>query len=266
MLSKRLIPPLLISLVAITGLAQSQEPTVRITLSQPTAREGDRITAAVVVENALDVGGANVGIHVDEQCLRIVGRQMGDYLPGEAQDGGFVASQEQSEHDTRVSLGLLDPTRLASREGTLYEVELVVTCSSGIAPIEIVTAELSAYPGGRFERANLVLHRESEGNLTLVNAEVEILAQVTPTDVPTATSTPTPVPTATPTVTPSVTPEPTATPTGEPSPVPMATPRASAGDDGESVVPQVAAAIGCTALFLLGMGLWVVRRTVREAL
>jgi hypothetical protein len=262
---KYLIPTLLFWLLTDAALAQSQ-PTVRITLSQPSAREGDRITAAVVIEDAEHVGGADVGIRVDDGCLRIVGRPLGDFLPSETADGGFVSFQEQRDHDARVVIGILDPTRLANGEGTLYEVELLVTCTSGVATIEIVTADLSSYPGGRVERANLVSHRVSEGNLTLVNAEVEILAQVTPTDEPTATFTSTPVPTATPTATPTVTVEPTVTPTGEPSPVPSGTPQQPAGEPGESVVPQAAVAIGCTALFLLAAGFWVMRRTLREAL
>ena len=186
---------LLVSLLSVaTGVLAQSSPTVEIILSQATAQPCDIITADVMVRNAVNIGGTDVGITVDE-CLKIVERQSGDFLPTKAEDGGFSPFSELNEHDTRLAAAIIDRTKLANGDGVFFRVQLEVLCEVGEAPLSVSFAEFSAYVDPTAAEIELTGYTLGAGSVNTVDAQLTIApaAQVTevPTDVVSATATPT---------------------------------------------------------------------------
>lgn len=148
-------------------------PTVSILPSQATVHEGETFLAHVFISDATHIGGADVGIHVDDQCLRITERSTGTFLPDA--DGGFTAFSAQDDHSTRLALAITDRERLGNGSGAFFEVELLVTCASGTASLEVTFSELSAYKDPLAEEVELESYTMTAGNLHIVNAQVEIV-------------------------------------------------------------------------------------------
>ena len=191
------IAVLLVSLLSVaTGVLAQSSPTVEIILSQATAQPGDIITADVMIRNAVNVGGADVGITVDE-CLKIVERQPGDFLPTKAEEGGFSPFSELNEHDTRLAAAIIDRTKLANGDGVFFRVQLEVLCEVSEASLTVSFAEFSAYADPTATEITLVGYTLGAGTVNTTSAQLAIgaAAQVTevPTDVVSATPTPAPV-------------------------------------------------------------------------
>jgi hypothetical protein len=243
---------------ASAALAQSQ-PTVGIRVNQVTAREGDTLTAEVFIRDVAFLGRADIGIRVDEACLLIVGRTDGGFLPTNFEDGGVVTFEEQHDHDIRTAVTVIDSARLAHGEGILYEVDLLVTCPSGGAPLEVVFAELDTFRDAQAERDNMTSRSLADGSIIAADTRLEIVMEPTPTVEPTATSTPTREPTPVPTATTEPTKEPTPVPT-EPTAIPTtASQPASKGDN--SIVLAVVIPMVYLAFILLFIVFWLVRRS-----
>jgi hypothetical protein len=242
----------LIVIAARATLAQSQ-PTVGIRVNQVTAHEGDTLTAEVFIRDVAFLGRADIGIRVDEACLLIVGRTDGGFLPTTFEDGGVVTFEEQHDHDLRTAVTVIDSARLAHGEGILYEVDLLVTCPSGSAPLEVVFAELGTFRDVQAEPDAMTTRSLADGSIIAADARLEIVMEPTPTLEPTATSTPTrtPIPTRTATPTPTAVP-PTSTPTPTPQPAPQ-------GDN--SMVLLIVIPIAYLAFVLLFIVFWLVRRS-----
>jgi hypothetical protein len=252
--SRYFIAPALFLLLAIDNvLAQTNQPTVEIVVSQPSAREGDTMSAQVYIRDAVNMGSADVSIQVDEICLEIVDYKPGDFLPSTPEEGGFIGRDVGfREHDARMQMGITDRARVGNGEGLFYQVTLEVTCTSGIAALEVTAAELRFYRDVTAEQPEFDIYTTVDQSVTIVNAEVEIVDE-TPVPTPTPTFTRTPTPTITPTATRTPTPAP---PTRTPVPVPEK-PR-------DPIVSVFIAPIICIALFLLGAVILVVRRLGRE--
>lgn len=191
-----------------SGIAAAQDtPVVEIVLSQPTAQQGDTVTASVYVRNAINVGGIDIGVTVDDQCLRIVDRQPGDYFPTSDTEGAFSPFAQLNEHDTRFASALTDRTRHVSGDGVFYTVQLEVTCPEGVASLNVSYAMISTYADPNAEVISLISYAQEDGTLNVVNAQLAIGAEGQVTAV--ATSAP-----AAPTSEPGVTP---AAPTSAPA-------------------------------------------------
>ncbi len=232
-------------------MAQGNQPTVEIIVSRPTASQGDIISADVYIRDAVDMGGAEVGIRLDEECLRILDYEPGDFLPTTADEGGFIAPGGAiRDHEMQIEVGIFDRSKRATGDGILFRINLLVTCERGTAPLEVTIAELTAYRDPEAAVVEVDTYTLGKGNVTIVNAEVEIVEATAapPTATPTATYTPTP------TITPTATRTPTPAPTRPPAPE---KPR-------DPIVSVFIAPIGCVALFLLGTVFLVVRRLGRE--
>ena len=189
----------LIVLFQAASLTTAQNnPTIEIVLSQPTAQQGEVVTAEVWVRNATYVGGIDIGMVVDDTCLRIADRQPGGYLPTTEAEGAFSALSEVNDHDTRLASALSDRTKHVSGDGVFYRVRLEVTCEQGIAPLEITRAQVSTYIDPQAEIIDLINYEQDNSTLTVINAQLAIgpEGQVTavPTTVPESTSTAAPAP------------------------------------------------------------------------
>lgn len=156
------------------SLAQGGNPTVEIVLSQPTAQMGQTVTAEVYVRGAVNIAGTDVGITVDPTCLRIVDRQTGEFLPIEAEQGGFSAFSELHDHDTRLAASLLKRSRIANGDGVFFRVTLQVICESGTAPLNVVFAELTGIEDLTVENANFLVYKLDTSNVNVINTQLAI--------------------------------------------------------------------------------------------
>ncbi len=157
-------------------LAQSK-PTIEIILSQSTAHKGDHVNANVTIRDAVNIGGADIGITVDDKCLRIVKRNDGTFLPTTAESGGFSPFSELHDHDTRFATSITDRSKLGNGTAVFFSVELEVTCDQGIAPVDITFAELSAYKDPAAKEVELIAYRLSDKTVNVFNTTLEIDGQ-----------------------------------------------------------------------------------------
>jgi hypothetical protein len=224
---------------AHVAFAQSTTPTVEIVLSQPTAESGDEVTAEVYIRNAVNIGSADVGITVDDQCLRIVERTNGDFLPTNEEQGGSSPISEMNEHDTRLSVLVSDQSKLGNGDGVFFRVKMIATCQAAAAQLNVTFAELSGYDDPEADGA-LNSYTLDAGTVNIVNAELAIGAgeQITPT----ATSAPA-----------TATNAPAATSTVQPTTSPTATnaPAATNATNATSTPPDGAPTLDSTALAAL---------------
>ena len=129
------------------------------------------MTAHVIVTNVRNVAGADIGIEVGE-CLRIIGRNQGPFLPN-ASNGGFTIFSQLRDHETRLAVALLDQSKVTSSDGVFYSVEMNVLCEAGSADVAISHAELSAYDNNGPNRT-LIAYRNSDNTLGTATEQVII--------------------------------------------------------------------------------------------
>src|SRR5215212_6075936 len=136
---------ILLSLGTLSSVfAQQPKPTVAIVLNQLTAQMGDTVGMYVEVRGGVNIAGADIGIKVDPTCLKITDRQIGEYLPVEADKKGFSAFSELHDHDTRLAASLLKDGPIANGNGVFYRVKLQVICEQGNAPLDVSFVELTS--------------------------------------------------------------------------------------------------------------------------
>jgi hypothetical protein len=251
---------LLISLCLLASgeiLAQSN-PTVEITVNQKTASLGDTLTADITIRNVRNVGRAEVGIHVDETCLRVVDVEAGDFLPSTDAEGGFMDLSDFRDYDARMAVGIIERSQIANEDGVLYQAKLEVTCANGSAPVEVIFAELRAYRDPEAATVEFDIYSLTEENVNVLNTEIEIMtvSTATPTITPTATLSATPTVTRTATL--------TATPTAAPvTPTRVVTPTPPSRES-VTIMSVVIVPLTCVAVLFLFLVFWVVRRSMRE--
>jgi hypothetical protein len=188
--------------LAVTASVMAQpNPTVEIVLSQPTAQMGQTIIAEVYVRNAVNIAGADVGITVDEECLRITDRQTGEFLPTESEQGGFSAFSELNEHDTRLAASLIQRSHIANGDAVFFRATMEVTCERSTAPLNVSFVELTGIEDLEAENATFLVYTLDEGNVDTINAQLAIgpAGQVTPiatvtSEAPAVDTSATPVP------------------------------------------------------------------------
>jgi hypothetical protein len=136
---------LLLCLAPTAAILAQSNPTVEIILDQATAQQGDVVTAEVYVRNATNIGGADIGVTMDNQCLKILERLPGEFLPSTSEGGGFSPYSELNDHDTRFALAITDRSKLGNGGGVFMRLRLQVTCEQAVAALNVSFAELSAY-------------------------------------------------------------------------------------------------------------------------
>jgi hypothetical protein len=159
---------------ASATMAQEAAPSVEISLSQPTAKQGDIIAADVYIRNAVNIGGADVGITVDNQCLQIVDRQAGNFLPTASETGGYTPFSEIKNDETRLAATIIDRSKLGNGSGIFYRTLLKVLCEKGSAPVKVSFAELSGYKDPSAKDVQLVAYTLGGGNVRTANTELVI--------------------------------------------------------------------------------------------
>lgn len=168
---------LLLLLVCLTPtaavLAQST-PIVEIVLNQPSAQQGEVVTADVYVRNAHNIGGADIGISVDNTCLKILERQPGEFLPTSSEIGGFSPFSELHDHDTRLAGAITDRAKLGNSDGIFFHVRLQVTCDQATASLNVSFAELSAYQDPAAAEVELISYTMDANTITTIGTQLMI--------------------------------------------------------------------------------------------
>lgn len=172
-LLKRFFVVILALLPALPLLAQSANPSVEVVLSTDQAQAGDTIYADVVIHNGHNIGGADVGITTDD-CLRVVERQAGNYLPTTAEDGGFSPFAELSDHATRFAASIIDRTRIVNGDGTFYRVKMEVTCNDATPEVKVTFAQLASFVAPDTTSNELIGYKLEQGNLSAVHDTVTV--------------------------------------------------------------------------------------------
>lgn len=167
-LYRRYLVILFVLLVAMPLLAQSANPSVEVVLSTDQAQAGDTIYADVVIHNAKNIVGADIGITTDD-CLRVVERQPGNYLPTTGEEGGFSPFSELSDHATRFAASITDHARLANGDGVFYRVKLDVTCDNATPEVRVTFAQLAAVADPNSDSPDMLGYTQENGNLNIVN-------------------------------------------------------------------------------------------------
>lgn len=172
-LSKRYLVILFVLLMAARLLAQSADPSVEVVLSTDEAQAGDTIYADVVIHNAKNIVGADVGITTDD-CLRVIERQPGNYLPVTDEEGGFSPFSELSDHATRFAASITDHARLANGDGVFYRVKMEVTCDNATPEVRVTFAQLAAVADPNSDSPDMFGYSQENGNLSIVGDTVRV--------------------------------------------------------------------------------------------
>lgn len=152
-------------LLCATGARAQDIPTIEVILSQNTARVDDIVTANVYVRTPLEIIGADVEITVDETCLLIEDRNVGDYFPtGEGQS--FTIHEETTENSTRLAMNVLDFNLIPIADGLFYSVPLKVICEEAEASVDVTFAHLV--------QRGVIDFKADEGQINLINATLTI--------------------------------------------------------------------------------------------
>ena len=125
----------------------------------------DIVTANVYVRTPLEIIGADVEITVDETCLHVEGRRVGDYFPaGEGQS--FTIHEETTENSTRLAMNVLDFDLIPTSGGLFYSVPLKVICEEAAASVDVTFAHLV--------QRGVIDFKADEGQINLINATLTI--------------------------------------------------------------------------------------------
>lgn len=165
---------ILVWLAVFRVVVAQSDPIIEVQLHPAAARSGAHVLADVYVRNAAAVYAMDIGITVDERCLKIVRRRDGSSESGNSQSGGFAPFSILNDHDTRYAASLGDALKTTSGEGLFYQVELEVTCEIGLARIAVSHAELSALNDAPVQATSVVTYRLSDHTLHVLDAAVEV--------------------------------------------------------------------------------------------
>ena len=212
--------------------AAQTSPTIEIVLSEPVAQQGDILTAEVWVYDAVHVGGADIGITVDEGCLRIVDRQEGGFLPTTEAEGAFSALSEVNVHDTRLATALADRSKHVSGDGIFYQVQLETTCPQGLAALNVARAQVSSYVDPQAEIIDLVNYELDKNTLHVVNAQLRVEAAAAADQAPASDE--------------------------------AAAPVEQVAEPQSNTLTMIVVGLTAGGVILLGFAFWIVRRNRRE--
>jgi hypothetical protein len=167
---------LLIILLLAPSLGAQTPPTVGIVLSQPNARLGDIVSAEVWVRGATKVGDIDIGITVDEECLRIIDSQLGTFFP---MSEASVASPlvELNEHEARLAAALPDGGEHPSGDGIFYTLQLEVICGQGEAGVNIISAKLISFGEPIDGDVSRDIYTLEAGTLNAISTRLEIVPE-----------------------------------------------------------------------------------------
>lgn len=165
---------LLLCLIPVAAVLAQSNPIVEIVLDQATAQQGDVVTANVYVRNGSNIGGADIGVTVDNACLKILERLPGEFLPTDSDGGGFSPFSELNDHDTRFAGAITDRAKLGNGEGVFFRMRLQVTCEQAIAALNVSFAELSAYKDPAATDVELISYTMDTNTVTTIGTQLVI--------------------------------------------------------------------------------------------
>ncbi len=169
---KKLILAWIFLLAGVPILAQ-QAPSVELVTASKEVAIGSSFFVDVMIRNGVAVVGADVGINVSGDCLHIINRESGNYIPTDGKTGGFSPFQELTDTSARLAANTLDRSIIGNGDGVFYRAELEATCETGIEKVEITTAHviLLANPDDT-SSTEQISYRLNEGQLDVTGASL----------------------------------------------------------------------------------------------
>ena len=98
-----------------------------------------------------------------------------------------MAFSELHDHDTRLGTSILKGGPIANGDGVFFRAKLEVTCTTGIAPINVSYVVLTQIEEPGNKNTNFVIYRLNQGTVTTINAQLAIGPAGSVTAVPTQT-------------------------------------------------------------------------------
>jgi hypothetical protein len=179
----------LVMWLAVLPVFAQTTPSVEIVLSDTEAPPGSTIFADLYIRDGTAIAGADVGVTVDGNCLRVTGREEGNYLPTSGDAGGFSPFEEMTDTSARFAANVTDRARIANGDGVFFRVVLETLCDSGSSTIEVTYAQLAALADPESGSNDLTAYSLELGNLPVNSVQVTISADA-PTAEPAATLAP----------------------------------------------------------------------------
>jgi hypothetical protein len=165
---------LLVVLTGILSRVSAQNPQqIEVVLSKTTAAQNEVVYADVYVRSSLTIVGADVGIEVDQPCLKVDGRENGHYLPTTAETNGFVPFEKTTETGTRLAASVLGQQTVADPSQYFFRALLRVVCDKGSANVKVTFAQLVD--------KQLTSYKLAAGQIASINALLIISGPPAPT-------------------------------------------------------------------------------------
>lgn len=133
----------LISFILFIGIifpvsAQSA-PSIEVAFDQTGAQQGDTVFADVIVRNGENVASLGLEFSVDSTCLRILGYEDGDYMPG-PNSGAMVMQDDTTEERLDLTFVSMSRDDTGQGDGVILRVPLEVVCEAGQGTINLERA------------------------------------------------------------------------------------------------------------------------------
>ncbi len=176
--------PIIVLISVVSSVVAQTTSQVEVVMSPATAQQNDVIYAEVYVRSDDPIIGADIGIEVNSDCLRIEGRENGRYLPTSAEENGFVPFDELTETSTRLAANVLGQDITADPTQYFFRASIRVLCDTGDAEVNVSFAQLV--------KADLESYKLAEQQITTTSGIVTMSpgqAVATAAPLPTRTAT-----------------------------------------------------------------------------
>jgi hypothetical protein len=134
--------PIIVLISVVSSAVAQTTPQVEVVMNPAAAQQNDVIYADVYVRSDDPIIGADIGIEVNSDCLRIEGRENGRYLPTSAEENGFVPFDELTETGTRLAANVLGQDIVADPTQYFFRASIRVLCDTGDAEVNVSFAQL----------------------------------------------------------------------------------------------------------------------------
>lgn len=162
---RRSLVVLIVLLLSAPLFAQGSNPFVEVILSTDQAQKGDTVYADVVIRNGHAVGAADIGITVGD-CLRVVERLPGNYLPAADENVAYSPFQELTDSGTRFAVAVFDRTRIVNGDGTFYRAVMEVTCDQAVPEVKVTYADVITVVEPDSESNDIIEYSLQDGSVT----------------------------------------------------------------------------------------------------
>ena len=169
----------ILSMYHLAGYHAQSKPLVEVEFSTAEVSNDQTIYADVYIRHVDALAGADIGISVNDTCLKIINRHDGNLLPSTFENGGLTPLDELSETETRFAVSIVDLSRIANDDGVFYRVELESTCDEGVGTLDVTFATLVSLENPDDpDDASLISYTLESGTLDIQVSTVSISPDV----------------------------------------------------------------------------------------